>query len=32
MIADLPERIKILLDPIISSNTPAMLYGPRGWR
>jgi hypothetical protein len=27
--ADLPER-PALLDPILSSNDPALLYGPRG--
>jgi hypothetical protein len=29
MVADLPER-KFLLDPILTSNTLALLYGPRG--
>src|SRR5689334_7442535 len=29
MVADLPERVS-LLDPILSSNTLALLYGPRG--
>ena len=29
MVADLPER-ESLLDPILSSNTLALLYGPRG--
>jgi AAA domain len=29
MVADLPER-QLLLDPILTSNTLALLYGPRG--
>jgi AAA domain len=29
MVAELPERVS-LLDPILSSNTLALLYGPRG--
>jgi len=29
MVADLPER-RFLLDPILTSNTLALLYGPRG--
>jgi AAA domain len=29
MVADLPER-RLLLDPILTSNTLALLYGPRG--